>query len=107
MRVFMAERGVYENRGVAGLYDSAERAMADNPGKEWTKTVWTTYPDWPDLKNIVHWTSWDNHLDWDDACSITELEIIEAGPLRRADRSVVQTLNAKGGWDYIEESPHA
>lgn len=102
MGVFIAESGSYENRGVTGIYDSAERAMADNPGRVWTKTIWTDYPDWPKTDTVRHWTSWENDLGSDDACTISEMEITSSGPLRKVDKSVVQTLNHNGGWDYVE-----
>lgn len=102
--MYLAERGCYESRTVAGVFDSPERAMGALPGNVWTKTTWTQYPKWPDRSVLTHWLSWDNDLDWDDAVTITEIDLTSKGPLRTVDRKLVQTLReSDGGWDYVPE----
>jgi hypothetical protein len=108
-RVYVAERGLYEERYEAGIFDSPERAMAAMPGNRWRKTTWTNYPNWPDLSVVTHRVSWDNDLDWDQSVRIIEVDwppaVTEVGPLREADEKVVQTLREDGGWDYVPEQP--
>lgn len=104
MSVYVAAQGLYEDRQVAGIFDSPERAMAAMPGNHWTRTTWTNYPDWPDRSKVWHWVSWDNDLDWDSSVTITEMEVTCEGPLRSVDVSRVQTFReSDGGWDYLPE----
>lgn len=105
MKVYIAERGVYEDRHIVGIYDSPERAMAALPDGVWTKTTNADYPDWPDRRRVNHWALWDNGLDWDNAATVTESEFITEGPTRSVDRSLLQTYRkSDGGWDYVPES---
>lgn len=99
--LYLAERGCYEQRNVVGVFDSAERAMAALPGGKWTRTVWTNFPDYPDLSRVHHWQDWSNGLDWEDACRVTSVEVTDTGPTRTVDEVLEQRLNASGGWDYI------
>lgn len=102
MKVYVAERGCYEDKYVAGIFDSPERAMAAMPGEVWTKTTWTSFPNWPDRSVVRHWVDWSNDLDWDNAVTITEDEIIEVGDMRAVDRDLLQTYReSDGGWDYV------
>ena len=106
MRVYIAEQGLYENRFVAGIFDTPERAMAACGDGPWTKTTWTSHPQWPDRTEVRHWITWANDLDWDDAIQISEAKLIETGPERNADRVIVQTYReSDGGWDYLPEVP--
>ena len=100
--IYIAEQGLYEERGVVGIFDSAERAMGAMPGKTWRKTTWTDFPKWP-LRDVVeHWVSWENELDWEGHVSISERELTESGSVRDPDEEVVQTYReSDGGWDYV------
>ena len=99
--VFVAMRGRYTNRDVEGIYESAEQAMASLPGNKWTMTVWTFYRHYPDVSKEQHWVSWGNDLDWDDACTITMMEMSDTPTRREPDSVVIQTLAKDGGWDYV------
>lgn len=44
--VWIAETGEYENRGVCGIYDSAERAMGVIGGT-WSLLLYEHHRDWP------------------------------------------------------------
>ena len=107
MKIYSAEIGIYSARRLGSLFDSPERAMAAMPGNVWTKTTWTSYRDWPSRETVHHWVSWDNDLDWDEAVSITEVEVVCEGALREPDSKVVQTYSDyDGGWEYLPESDH-
>ena len=101
MVVFAVTRGLYEDRYVQGIYDSLDRAIASCPGNRWVSTVWTYYPDWPSKERIEHHESTSNDLDWQDHCEIEAMEVVATGALRPTDEIVLQTLNTKGGWDYL------
>lgn len=64
MKVYIAERGVYEDRWIEGVYATPDLAMAANPG-----TDWRYYPDDE---------SWSNQLDMDDACRIFTEVVLES-----------------------------
>ena len=100
MKVYFVEMGCYENRGVNGIYATVELAMAASPGMKWSRTIFTAFPNWPDVSVITHWEEWSNDLDWDDYCCIRAIELVEDGPRRQADITEVQELNKQGGWDY-------
>ena len=65
MKVWVLESGCYEQRCVAGIYTSAEIAMACC-NKRWK---------WIYDKKLNIWT---NNQDWDDFCELSEHEIIES-----------------------------
>ena len=51
-------------------------------------------------------STWDNDLDWGDAVTIMEDEVITQGPLRPADEQVIQTFRESDcGWDYLPQLP--
>ncbi len=94
MRVWIAETGEYEQRGVAGVYDSPERAMADIGGKNWRRTIWSG-----EGLGGLRWESWDN----DGGDSITSSAVVGEGQIRSADETVVQEIDAldpRGRWLY-------
>jgi hypothetical protein len=62
--VYVVETGVYENRGVFGVYASLEAAMASRPAKAWEKLG----PD-----DDHQW--WENGLDEEAAATIREMEL--------------------------------
>lgn len=108
-RVWLLEQGEYEQRGVVGVFDSAERAMGAVEGANWTRTVWTdfdkhhTTPDGrigePDFETISHWTSWE---DENSDAVITPFEVNDQGPLHPVDRIVEQRYRGSTrGWDYV------
>ena len=72
--VYVVEQGCYSNRGIIGVYDSPESAMADNPI---TKDTIRRYPKakWEQKEDgeIGYW--WSNGCDWDDAVDITRFEV--------------------------------
>lgn len=109
MKVYVLETGCYENRGVAGVFDSPERAMATQPDCRWVKTRWVSYrerlPDGgPDLSQPEYHVSWDNDRDWDLSATISEYDLEDTGALRSVDESRVQTYReSDGGWDYLSE----
>ena len=103
MKVYIAERGLYEDTVVVGVYDSPERAMGAHPGT-YTKTTWTQHPDWPDRSVVTHWVDWCNDKDWDSAVRITEMDFTDTGPLAGPAQSRVQTYReSDGGWNYLPE----
>jgi len=107
-QVWVLEEGEYENRGISGVYDSAERAMGAVEGARWTRTVWTefdehyTTPDGkigePDFASISHYDGWD---DENGTARITPYEVSSSGPLHPVDRIVEQRYRDRG-WDYID-----
>ena len=98
-QVYVLESGEYSQRGIAGIYDTLERAMASEPGR-WTRTVWQWRPHW--------------HEQWsleDSSCEITAYEVMADGPTaERPLTATVQRFEAPPwrarhqGWDYIEVS---
>lgn len=98
MKVYVLETGVYENRGVSGIFDSAERAMAAAGGK-WTKR--TSFED-----NGTVNVDWENDQDWDSAASVSEYELTDTGPLHQPDATRVEIYRPLNGmWAYLPESP--
>ena len=85
MKVWIAEAGDYEQRGVVGLYDSPERAMADIGGKNWRRTIWSG-----EGLRSSRWESWDNNK----GASITPSDVVSEGRTRAADETVVQEVDA-------------
>lgn len=76
--VYVVEADVYEQRYVAGIYDTAERAMGAYPDERWTAT---TYGDGdPHI---------DNGKDWGEALHIQEATFADDGPERPVDESIV------------------
>ena len=71
MKVWIAEKGCYSDRGIAGVYATAEIAMKhlDRPGSNWRYETW----GWEGRE----WSQWTNGLDWDDLVDITEAEVID------------------------------
>lgn len=105
-KVYVAESGLYEQRMVVGIYDSPERAIAAHhePGMTWTKTTWTSHPNWPDRSVVTHWVDWVNDRDWDEHVRISEQQLVEAGELRQPDVARIQAYReSDGGWDYLPE----
>jgi hypothetical protein len=100
MKVYVLETGVYENRGVSGIFDAPKRAMAAAKGK-WTRS---TYTDGDGTQGV----SWTNDLDWDGAASVSEWEVASEGPTRSVDQATVQVyVPLNGGWAYLPESPES
>ena len=79
MKVYVAEHGLYSSKGVGGVYDSPERAMADchKPGMKWTKTTGE------DRGRSYAW--WENDKDWEEAVLISAYDLVTEGPVRSAD----------------------
>lgn len=103
MKVYVAQRGCYDDMYIAGVFDSPERAMGAMPGKKWRKTSWADHPHYNEHSHVT----WENELDWDDAVMIYEIELTAEGPVRQPDEAVVQTYRASDGlWDYVPETPH-
>lgn len=75
MIVYVAISGCYSQQGVAGVFDSPERAMAAFPKGKWTRELWVR----------ERMESWENGRDWDDAVSIVAYEIQDSGPLYAVD----------------------
>lgn len=78
-KVYVVEEGAYEQRHVAGVYESVESAIAAHPIPDDFK-----YPARPDVGNgsrqggwqkHEQWDIWDNGLDWDASKTITEHEV--------------------------------
>lgn len=68
MKVYVAERGVYSDRYVQGVYATPEAAMAANPGgNKWEVDEGES--------GSYRWRRWMNDLDWDSAVSIGEYEV--------------------------------
>lgn len=81
MKVYIAEQGCYEERGIAGVYASPEAAMKAHP-----IPPGQVYPEgyrggpasairgggW---KYDAETKEWRNGLDWQDAVSVTEYEV--------------------------------
>lgn len=104
MKVYIAEQGCYDERRVAGVFDSPERAMAVLPGEHWRKETSAYYPNFPDRGVVKHSVRWINELDWEDAVCIIEDNLVAEGPLRSPDEKVIQTYReSDGGWDYVPE----
>lgn len=80
--VYIVEQGAYSNRGVVGVYVTAEDAMADHPIPADYR-----YPNKPSARNTSHrggWQPatdaepghlWSNGLDWEDGKYITRYEL--------------------------------
>ena len=96
MEVYVVERGCYEDRHILGIYATVELAMGACPGKKWTRTVWAHHPKWPDVSEVTHHQTWENELDWNEACSISVMEIEDSGPLRSVDETLLQEHAADG-----------
>ncbi len=63
MKVYVAERGVYSDRWIEGVYLTPEDAISANPGGSWEVT------EYGGLRR------WMNDMDWDSAASIEEFEV--------------------------------
>ena len=61
-KVYILERGMYENQSIVGVFSTPQKAMEGLPGN------FTKYPDED---------RWSNGLDWDDACTVTAFKIDE------------------------------
>lgn len=78
VKVYVVEQGCYENRGVVGVYASAEAAMLAHPIPADYR-----YPETPTAFNASRpggWkktseTTWGNGLDWDLSCEVIEYEL--------------------------------
>lgn len=78
MKVWVVERGKYESVCVAGVYSSAERAMAAHPIPADFK-----YPEAPSPYNQSRptgWTedehgNWRNGLDWDSHVFVSPYDL--------------------------------
>lgn len=100
-KLYLAQLGCYEGRYVAGIYDSSERAMGVMPGKVWTLTCWCSFPDNDVTKLPTYRLEWANDLDWDDHCTVSEVEVCRDGPLRLVDVILRQTYDTRSrGWTY-------
>lgn len=88
MKVYILEQGCYDSLHVVGVFSSIERAMEASPvrlPKQSTIVDWLAYKDGtgPHPSTIEReggWQktdddTWSNGLDWDDAASITEVEL--------------------------------
>ena len=97
MKIYIAETGCYENKGFAGAFDTVERAMAALPGKKWERTLWLQISN-----NWSYYQRWQNDLDWDEAATITECEIVTEGDERPVDEIIQQRYReSDGNWDYV------
>lgn len=63
MKVYIAIKGLYDDKSIAGVYATPEAAMAAMPGTTWT------------LDDSYGIRDWTNELDWDDSVHITEADI--------------------------------
>lgn len=101
--VYIVEQGAYSNRGVVGVYVTAEDAMADHPIPADYR-----YPNKPSARNTSHrggWQPatdaepghlWSNGLDWEDGKYITRYEL--QGALSRVPQG-------RDTWQPIETAP--
>jgi hypothetical protein len=75
--VWVVEQGVYEQRGVEGVYASLEAAIADHPVRAPRPTPY--YHRWPTEREggwqLQNDGSWSNGLDHDSAKTITPLPL--------------------------------
>lgn len=68
MVVYVLETGCYEQRGIMGIYASAESAMAAHnptPGRTRGDYTWKQSGD----------GCWTFSADWDDAADVTEWQV--------------------------------
>ncbi len=76
MKVYVVEKGLYEQRFVSGVYASPQAAMRANPpGREgkrgdFQKGSAERPGGWQETDH-----GWDNGLDWEEAASISEFEV--------------------------------
>lgn len=63
--VYVVEQGCYSDRGVNGVYASAEAAMQAYPGEEW-EPYGSSEPG----------AMWGNDKDWDEHLTITRHELL-------------------------------
>ena len=95
MTIAVAEKGLYDQMYVVGVYDSVERAIGDlhRPGD-----VWTRHREAPDAV----W--WENDKDWDSYIRIYEMEITDNGPLQQPDKATSRvTPDPNGRVVYLDE----
>lgn len=72
--VYVAEQGCYSSRGVVGVYESPEAAMADLPVTDEMRKSW---PDagWHADSYSEPGHSWSNGCDWESAIDVTRYEL--------------------------------
>lgn len=86
-KCYIVESGEYEQRYIAGVFDSPERAMAAFPGK-WTRTLW--------LFGKAYWQDWSSA-----GHTIHEEGFTSEGPETEPGSILRQRYNsATGGWLY-------
>ncbi len=82
MRVWIVETGMYEDKGIGGVYSSPERAMAAHPIPADYK--FPKKPSAMDLSAPLGWHEeiingvnygWTNGMDWDNAAQLIEFEV--------------------------------
>lgn len=72
-KVYVVETGCYDSKFISGVYASPEVAMAAHPPSERSGAVVTRPGGWHKTND----TTWYNGLDWDDAATIWEYEVLE------------------------------
>lgn len=75
MKVYVVERGCYEERYVAGIYSSVEAALAAHPLPREGVNKGPGSAERPGGWQSTGDGRWSNGLDWDEAESITEMEV--------------------------------
>lgn len=81
MKVYVVETGLYDSRSVAGVYATAEAAMAAHPVDLPARVQ---LPGFASSPNYIYraggwqqdgYGNWDNGLDFDDYACVTEYEV--------------------------------
>lgn len=71
MKVWILERGCYEEKYVVGLYVSSDLAIRENPVVIGPKTTVIRPGGWQQDKS----GNWDNGLDWSQAERLFAMEV--------------------------------
>ena len=111
--IYIVEEGCYEQRTIAGVYDSVELAMGAYPDDRWTLTYFCHHLDYSleehnrlgpayDPGRRLYYENWTNDKDWGDARSIYAYDLVTQGPCSTPSTIVEQRYRqSDGGWDYV------
>jgi hypothetical protein len=83
--LYIAERGCYEDRYIAGIYDSPERAIGalHQEGWTWKRVLWHFRSN-PAVRGGGH-EQWQNDQDWENSITIYASTVTDAGEVRPPD----------------------
>ncbi len=95
MKVYILEMGVYEERSIMGVFDSAERAMAAAGGK-WERRLWCN----ASRKPFGYWQEWTNDGAGGRVASITEEDLCDTGPVADKPPIIMQRYVSQREWAY-------